>query len=62
MLFRSNTRDLLNYAAGCKAAIDGLVDARLMLDDNWTVMDVGDIKGVLDRDKPRCEILIERIE
>tara|TARA_R110000803_G_C11989495_1_gene321950 strand:- start:3803 stop:4174 length:372 start_codon:yes stop_codon:yes gene_type:complete len=53
-------RDLFNYASGCKAAIDGLVDAGLMVDDNWQVMSVGGVTAQIDRDNPGVTITIER--
>ena len=51
-------RDLLNMATGCKAYIDGIVDAGIITDDDWKVLSVGTIRAELDREHPRVDITI----
>lgn len=48
--------DLMNTAHSMKPAVDGVVDAGLIPDDNWKILAVGSIVGELDRDNPRIEL------
>ena len=53
-------RDTLNAAQSCKAYVDGLVDAGLVTDDAWQVLDIGGLSSAMDRENPRVEIVVER--
>lgn len=55
-------RDSLNAAQSCKAAIDGFVDAGVIVDDCWQVLRIGELASGIDRKNPRVEITIERTE
>lgn len=50
--------DLTNTVQSLKPAIDGLVDAGIMDDDNWMVMQIGHIRGHLDRESPRVQLTV----
>jgi Holliday junction resolvase RusA-like endonuclease len=51
-------RDTLNVVQGLKPAIDGLVDARLIDDDDWQRLKIGYIRSYLDKDNPRVCLTI----
>ena len=51
-------RDSLTAAQGLKPAIDGLVDAKMIRDDNWQALSIGHIESHLDREKPRVELTL----
>lgn len=53
-------RDLLNAVAAMKSAIDGIVDAGLMVDDDWQHMRVGELVAGVDRCDPRVQIQVDR--
>lgn len=52
-------RDLGNAFQSLKPAIDGIVDSGLLPDDNWQVLEVGHIRGRLDRGNPRVVLRLE---
>ena len=52
-------RDAYNTAQGCKAYVDGIVDAGVMVGDHWQVLSGGHTRGHLDRGNPRVVITIE---
>jgi Holliday junction resolvase RusA-like endonuclease len=51
-------RDTLNAVQGLKPAIDGLVDAGIILDDDWQRLTIGHIRSYLDKDNPRVCLVI----
>lgn len=56
-----NRRDLDNYMAIHKAAVDGITKAGLLVDDSWGVLSPGPAPvSELDRARPRVEIIIHR--
>ena len=55
-------RDMLNTIEGMKADIDGIVDAGLIPDDDWTRVGSIRIDRTLDRDRPRIELTLTRCE
>jgi hypothetical protein len=55
-------RDPYNAAAALKGAIDGVVDAGLIVDDNWTVLEAGPMECSVDNDDPRVEFHFEALE
>ena len=56
-------QDLINFAQMCKAAVDGIVDARIIADDNHTVLrPTSQDFGGYDADNPRCEITFTPIQ
>ena len=56
-------RDLANAVHSCKPYIDGIVDAGVIEDDDWTHLSIGSVRGYVDRENPRVEIeLIEQGE
>lgn len=55
-------RDIRNMEAAMKPAYDGIVDAGLIVDDDWKHLAHGETKPVeVDRDNPRVEIMVERV-
>ena len=52
-------RDTMNMMHGCKAYVDGIVDAGVMVDDDWKILAVGKTTVSVDRDNPRVEITIQ---
>lgn len=56
-------RDLDNYITIHKPAVDGIVRGGLIVDDGWGVLSPGPSPvSELDRDRPRVEIVIERLD
>lgn len=53
-------RDQANALQSLKPAIDGLVDAGIIVDDCWQVLRIGSIDCVVDRSNPRVELTLER--
>lgn len=53
-------RDLLNYAAMMKPAIDGCVDVGLIEGDDHFRLWVGGIEADIDRERPRVEMIFQR--
>lgn len=63
-LFRvpdNQVRDAANLVASCKAYIDGVVAAGLLVDDRWQALSIGTIECVIDRDAPGVTLLFRRI-
>jgi crossover junction endodeoxyribonuclease RusA len=52
-------RDILNACQGLKPAIDGIVDAGVLPDDNWKVLTIGHIRPHVDRANPRVVLTLE---
>lgn len=52
-------RDSANLIQSQKPAIDGLVDAGVIRDDCWQALRIVGVDVVIDRDKPRVELVIE---
>lgn len=60
--FRTNRRrDTDNADASMKSAIDGIRDAGLIVDDHASVLAHGSSRFEIDRDRPRVEVLVERV-
>jgi len=55
-------RDPDNYMAMLKPAYDGLVDAGLLVDDDWCHLKRGEPQFELDREYPRVELTVTRRE
>ena len=55
-------RDILNTVNGLKPAIDGLVDAGCLPDDDWKHLQVGSVTAELDRDNPGVDLILEPLE
>jgi hypothetical protein len=55
-------RDAANLVAAMKAAIDGVVDAKLIVDDCWERLAIGAVCVELDRERPRVELVFRRPE
>lgn len=54
-------RDSLNTVSGLKGAIDGLVDAGCLPDDDWQHLEIGSITAELDRENPGVDLILEKI-
>lgn len=54
-------RDTANYIYRCKPYVDGIVDAGLIPDDKWTVLELGQPVVGVDRSDPRVELVLEPI-
>ena len=54
-------RDIGNLIHSQKPAIDGLVDAKLLTDDCWQVVGKVEAEVMIDRDRPRVELVIEEV-
>lgn len=52
-------RDTMNYD---KMLMDGLVEANIITDDNYNVITEFTTKGGYDKDNPRTEVVIERLD
>jgi len=55
-------RDAANMIQATKPAIDGLVDAGLIPDDDWRHLGTKAVIVELDRENPRVELMLERTE
>ena len=55
-------RDAANLVSACKGYIDGIVDAAIIVDDDWKILSIGSVKCELDRDNPRVEITLAAIQ
>lgn len=55
-LANNRRRDLLNLVNGVKAYIDGIVDAGVIVDDDWRVLKLGSASCEIDAANPRVEI------
>lgn len=55
-------RDEDNAMGSLKAAYDGIVDAGLVKDDDWENMSREIPRFKIDKDYPRVEFLLERVE
>lgn len=53
-------RDVDNAVGACKALIDGLRDAELIVDDNWAALELGSVTATFE-DGPWVEVRIERV-
>lgn len=54
-------RDLVNMMQSQKAAIDGVVDAGLLVDDDWQHLAIGAVRCVVDRKNPRVVLTFQRM-
>lgn len=52
--------DEANLIQRCKPYVDGIVDAGIILDDNWRALKTGSIVVSVDRKNPRVEITITK--
>lgn len=60
LFFPSRRRtDVLNVIESIKPDVDGIVDAKLIPDDDWTHLRPTIDPPVLDRDNPRIELELE---
>lgn len=55
-------RDETNYMQMLKAAVDGAVDAGLIVGDHWQVLSNRGAVSEIDRDNPRVELLFSRVD
>lgn len=55
-------RDTFNAVSSIKPYIDGIVDAGVLPDDCWTIMEIGAVTSTLDRENPRVVLTITRLE
>lgn len=51
-------RDAANLVGACKAYVDGIVDAGVIIDDCWERLAIGAVDVEVDRADPRVEIWI----
>ena len=54
-------RDLINFAGALSGAIDGIVDAGLIADDDWKTLVIGGMTGEIDRENPRVELFFSKL-
>lgn len=57
---RNGTGDEANMIQRMKPAIDGMKDAGVIVDDNWSRLSTKAVESVKDAENPRIEILVER--
>lgn len=55
-------RDTANAVQSQKPAIDGLVDAKLLANDNWQCLFLAGARCGIDRENPRTVIVLEPID
>lgn len=55
-------RDVLNYMGAMKYAVDGCVEAGLIVDDDWLHLQIGDPIVGIDPETPRAMLHFERVE
>lgn len=55
-------RDVLNYMAALKYAIDGCVEAGLLVDDDWEHLEIGAPMVGIDAETPRAMLHFERMD
>jgi len=55
-------RDFANMIQSQKAAIDGVVDAGLIPDDDWQHLDIGRVSCVVDKLSPRVLLTFRKVE
>ncbi len=55
-------RDDVNFLAALKPAYDGLVDAGLLEDDDWKHLRTQPCSMAIDKERPRVELRIERVD
>lgn len=61
--FKTNhRRDAANCVQSMKAAVDGVVDAGLLPDDCWQVLEIVGVKCAVDKVRPRTELVFRRVE
>lgn len=53
-------RDAANAIQATKPAIDGVVDAGLIPDDDWKHLEIAGVECFLDRKNPRVELCFRR--
>lgn len=53
-------RDEANMVQMVKPAIDGVVDAGLIVDDCWQHLTIAGVEVAIDRDRPRVELIFSR--
>lgn len=54
-------RDNFNAAQSIKPAIDGCVDAGIIADDCWEVLQPCSVESFVDRENPRVELIFKEI-
>jgi hypothetical protein len=54
-------RDVYNAAQAMKAAIDGCVDAGIIIDDDWKHLSGGGLRGAVDKDNPGVVMVFDRL-
>jgi len=55
-------RDSANAIQAMKAAVDGVVDAGLIQDDDWQRLRIDGVHCGVDKENPRTELVFERVE
>lgn len=55
-------RDEANMIQACKPYVDGLVDAKVIVGDDWQRLRTGSVSVVVDKDDPRVILEIESVE
>lgn len=56
---RNGTYDEINMAQRMKPVVDGIKDAGVIVDDNWSVLSTGAVESCKDSAYPRIEIVME---
>lgn len=54
-------RDEANMIQACKPYVDGLVDAKVIVGDDWQRLRTGSVSVVVDKDNPRVVLEIESV-
>lgn len=55
-------RDAANAIQATKPAIDGVVDAGLIPDDDWTHLQIAGVECAVDKGAPRVELVFRRTD
>jgi len=61
-LANARRRDTANLIQSQKPAIDGVVDAGLIVDDDWKHLEIGSVKCEVDRKNPRVVLTFRKVE
>ena len=60
--FKTNRRrDAANCVQSMKPAVDGVVDAGLLIDDCWQVLEIAGVRCSVDKANPRTELIFRRV-
>jgi len=61
-LATARRRDTANLIQSQKPAIDGVVDAGIIADDDWKHLEIGSVKCEVDRKNPRVVLTFRKVE